>query len=56
MFAGLAAGNWFSLAGSTVTVGQRTPSGKCVSDNVSVSGTVPSSKAFTYMASTSVNI
>ena len=42
-------GQWFSLAGSTVTVGQRTQSGKCVSDNVSVSGMVPSSKAFTYL-------
>ena len=42
-------GQWFSLAGSTVTVGQRTRSSKCVSDNVSVSGMVPSSKAFTYL-------
>ena len=54
LFFSLAVGNWFSLSGSTVTVGQRTRSGKCVSDNVSVSGMVPSSKAFAYVASTSV--
>ena len=56
MFAGLAVGNWFSLVGSAVTVGQRTRLGKNVSENVSVSGMVPLSKAFTYMASPSVNI
>ena len=56
VFAGLAVVNWFSLAGSTVTVGQRTWSGKYVSDNVSVSGMVPLSNAFTYMAYTFVNI
>ena len=39
------------LAGSAAIVGQCTRSGKYVSDSVSVSGMVSSSKAFIYMAS-----
>ena len=47
---------WFGLAGSAVIVGQCTRSGKYVSDSVSVSGMVSSSKAFTYMASPSISL
>ena len=47
---------WFRLAGSAVIIGQCTLSGKYVSDSVSVSGMVSSSKAFRYMASHSISI